>query len=208
MREMILGKKIGMTQVFDADGILTPVTVIQAGPCVVVQQKDIENDGYQAVQVGYGQVKESRVNKPRRGQFEKAGVAPLRYLREMKVDDLSQYPLGHEIKADVFQAGDMVDVTGISKGKGTAGVIKRHNFGRGPMTHGSRHHRSPGSSGSTGPAKVFKGKPMPGRMGAEKVTVQNLEIVQVDADKNLILVKGSVPGPRRTLITIRKAVKS
>lgn len=205
---MILGKKIGMTQVFDADGILTPVTVIQAGPCVVVQQKDIENDGYQAVQVGYGQVKESRVNKPRRGQFEKAGVAPLRYLREMKVDDLSQYPLGHEIKADVFQAGDMVDVTGISKGKGTAGVIKRHNFGRGPMTHGSRHHRSPGSSGSTGPAKVFKGKPMPGRMGAEKVTVQNLEIVQVDADKNLILVKGSVPGPRRTLITIRKAVKS
>ncbi len=205
---MILGKKIGMTQVFDSQGKLTPVTVIEAGPCVVIQQKDLENDGYQAVQVGYGSIKEQNVNKPKKGQFAKAGVAPLRYLREMKVDDLSQYPLGHEIKADVFQAGDMVDITGTSKGKGMAGVIKRHNFGRGPMTHGSRHHRSPGSVGPLGPSKIFKGKKMPGRLGGDKVTIQGLEIVQVDAAKNLILVKGSVPGARKNLITIRKAIKS
>ena len=205
---MILGKKIGMTQVFDSQGRLTPVTVIEAGPCVVIQQKNLENDGYQAVQVGYGSIKENNVNKPRKGQFAKAGVAPLRYLREMKVEDLSQYPLGHEIKADVFQAGDMVDVTGTSKGKGMAGVIKRHNFSRGPMTHGSRHHRKPGSAGALGPSKIFKGKKMPGRLGGDKVTIQGLEIVQVDAAENLILVKGSIPGARKTLITIRKAIKS
>lgn len=208
MREMILGKKIGMTQIFDAEGKLIPVTVVEAGPCIVVQQKDTENDGYQAVKVGYGGVKEKNANKPHKGQFAKAGITPLRYLREVKVDDLSKYPLGHEIKADVFQPGDMVDVTGVSKGKGTQGVIKRHNFSRGPMAHGSRHHRKPGSIGALGPNRVFKGKKLPGHMGRDKITVQGLEIVKVDAEKNLLLIKGSVPGARKTLITIKKSVKS
>jgi len=208
MRDMILGKKIGMTQVFDTEGRLIPVTVVEAGPCIVVQQKDIENDGYQAVKVGYGSIKEKNANKPDKGQFAKAGIAPLRYLREVKVDDLAQYPLGHEIKVDVFQAGDMVDVTGISKGKGTQGVIKRHNFSRGPMSHGSRHHRKPGSIGALGPNRVFKGKKLPGHMGKDKITVQGLEVIKVDMEKNLILIKGSVPGARKTLITIKKSVKS
>ncbi|NCC81120.1 MAG: 50S ribosomal protein L3 [Clostridia bacterium] len=208
MREMILGKKIGMTQIFDAEGKLIPVTVVEAGPCIVVQQKDTENDGYQAVKVGYGGIKEKNANKPHKGQFAKAGITPLRYLREVKVDDLSKYPLGHEIKADVFQPGDMVDVTGVSKGKGTQGVIKRHNFSRGPMAHGSRHHRKPGSIGALGPNRVFKGKKLPGHMGRDKITVQGLEIVKVDAEKNLLLIKGSVPGARKTLITIKKSVKS
>ncbi|MDD4342906.1 MAG: 50S ribosomal protein L3 [Eubacteriales bacterium] len=208
MREMILGKKIGMTQIFDAEGKLIPVTVVEAGPCIVVQQKDTENDGYQAVKVGYGGIKEKNANKPHKGQFAKAGITPLRYLREVKVDDLSKYPLGHEIKADVFRPGDMVDVTGVSKGKGTQGVIKRHNFSRGPMAHGSRHHRKPGSIGALGPNRVFKGKKLPGHMGRDKITVQGLEIVKVDAEKNLLLIKGSVPGARKTLITIKKSVKS
>lgn len=208
MREMILGKKIGMTQIFDAEGKLIPVTVVEAGPCIVVQQKDTENDGYQAVKVGYGGIKEKNANKPHKGQFAKAGITPLRYLREIKVDDLSKYPLGHEIKADVFRPGDMVDVTGVSKGKGTQGVIKRHNFSRGPMAHGSRHHRKPGSIGALGPNRVFKGKKLPGHMGRDKITVQGLEIVKVDAEKNLLLIKGSVPGARKTLITIKKSVKS
>lgn len=208
MREMILGKKIGMTQIFDAEGKLIPVTVVEAGPCIVVQQKDTENDGYQAVKVGYGGIKEKNASKPHKGQFAKAGITPLRYLREVKVDDLSKYPLGHEIKADVFRPGDMVDVTGVSKGKGTQGVIKRHNFSRGPMAHGSRHHRKPGSIGALGPNRVFKGKKLPGHMGRDKITVQGLEIVKVDAEKNLLLIKGSVPGARKTLITIKKSVKS
>lgn len=205
---MILGKKIGMTQIFDAEGRLIPVTVVEAGPCTVVQQKDMENDGYQAVKVGYGNIKTKNSNKPHTGQFAKAGIAPLRYLREMRVDDLSQYELGHEIKADVFQAGDMVDVTGTSKGKGTQGVIKRYNFSRGPMAHGSRHHRSPGSMGAVGPNRIFKGKKQPGHMGRDKVTVQGLEIVKVDAEKNILLIKGSIPGARKGLITIRKSIKS
>lgn len=208
MREMILGKKIGMTQIFDAEGKLIPVTVVEAGPCIVVQQKDTENDGYQAVKVGYGSIKEKNANKPHKGQFTKAGIAPLRYLREVKVEDISEYPLGHEIKVDVFQSGDMVDVTGVSKGKGTQGVIKRHNFSRGPMAHGSRHHRKPGSIGALGPNRVFKGKKLPGHMGKDKITIQGLEIVKVDVEKNLLLIKGSVPGARKTLITIKKSVKS
>jgi large subunit ribosomal protein L3 len=208
MREMILGKKIGMTQIFDAEGKLIPVTVVEAGPCIVVQQKDTENDGYQAVKVGYGSIKEKNANKPHKGQFAKAGIAPLRYLREVKVEDISEYPLGHEIKVDVFQSGDMVDVTGVSKGKGTQGVIKRHNFSRGPMAHGSRHHRKPGSIGALGPNRVFKGKKLPGHMGKDKITIQGLEIVKVDVEKNLLLIKGSVPGARKTLITIKKSVKS
>ncbi len=197
-----------MTQIFDAEGRLIPVTVVEAGPCTVVQQKDMENDGYQAVKVGYGNIKTKNSKKPHTGQFAKAGIAPLRYLREMRVDDLSQYELGHEIKADVFQAGDMVDVTGTSKGKGTQGVIKRYNFSRGPMAHGSRHHRSPGSMGAVGPNRIFKGKKQPGHMGRDKVTVQGLEIVKVDAEKNILLIKGSIPGARKGLITIRKSIKS
>ena len=208
MKSMILGKKIGMTQVFDAEGRLIPVTVVEAGPCVVVQQKDMENDGYQAVKVGYGSIKEKNANKPHKGQFAKANVTPLRYLREFKVDDLSQYSLGQEIKVDVFQPGDLVDVTGVSKGKGTQGVIKRHNFSRGPMAHGSRHHRKPGSIGALGPNRVFKGKKLPGHMGSDKITVQGLEVVKVDAEKNILLIKGSVPGARKSLITIKKSVKS
>ncbi len=208
MREMILGKKIGMTQIFDAEGKLIPVTVVEAGPCIVVQQKDTENDGYQAVKVGYGSIKEKNANKPHKGQFAKAGIAPLRYLREVKVEDISEYPLGHEVKVDVFQSGDMVDVTGVSKGKGIQGVIKRHNFSRGPMAHGSRHHRKPGSIGALGPNRVFKGKKLPGHMGKDKITIQGLEIVKVDVEKNLLLIKGSVPGARKTLITIKKSVKS
>lgn len=208
MKNMILGKKIGMTQIFDAEGRLIPVTVIEAGPCVVVQQKDEENDGYQAVKIAYGSIKEKNSNKPHTGQFAKAGIKPLRYLREIKVDDLSQYPLGQEIKADVFQEGELVDVTGLSKGKGFQGVIKRHNFGRGPMTHGSRHHRKPGSIGALGPNKVFKGKKLPGHMGRDTVTVQGLQVVKVDAEKNLLLIKGSVPGARKGLVTIRQTVKA
>jgi len=208
MRDMILGKKVGMTQVFDSEGKLIPVTVVEAGPCVVVQQKDVENDGYQAVKVGFGSIKEKNANKPHKGQFAKAGITPLRYLREVKVDDLSQYGLGQEIKVDVFQSGDIIDVTGVSKGKGTQGVIKRHNFGRGPMAHGSRHHRKPGSIGALGPNRVFKGKKLPGHMGSDKITIQGLEVVKVDVEKNLILIKGSVPGARKSLITIRKTVKA
>lgn len=205
---MILGKKIGMTQIFDAEGRLIPVTVVEAGPCVVVQQKDMENDGYQAVKVGYASIKVKNANKPHTGQFAKANVTPLRYLREFRVEDLSQYSLGQEIKVDIFQPGDFVDVTGVSKGKGTQGVIKRHNFSRGPMAHGSRHHRKPGSVGALGPNRVFKGKKLPGHMGRDKITVQGLEVIKVDVDKNIILVKGSVPGARKSLITIKKSVKS
>lgn len=208
MRKMILGKKIGMTQIFDAEGRLIPVTVVEAGPCTVVQQKDMENDGYQAVKVGYGSIKEKNSNKPHTGQFAKAGITPLRHLREIRVNDLSQYALGHEIKADIFQAGDIVDVTGTSKGKGFQGVVKRYNFSVGPMAHGSRHHRSPGSMGAVGPNRIFKGKKQPGHMGREKVTVQGLEIVKVDAEQNIVLIKGSIPGARKSLITIRQAIKS
>lgn len=208
MKSMILGKKIGMTQVFDAEGRLIPVTVVEAGPCVVVQQKDMDNDGYQAIKVGYGGIKVKNANKPHTGQFAKANVAPLRYLREFRVEDVSQYNLGQEIKVDVFQKGDIVDVTGVSKGKGTQGVIKRHNFSRGPMAHGSRHHRKPGSIGALGPNRVFKGKKLPGHMGSDKITVQGLEVVKVDVENNIILIKGSVPGARKTLITIKKTVKS
>lgn len=207
MREMILGKKIGMTQIFDAEGKLIPVTVVEAGPCIVVQQKDTENDGYQAVKVGYGGIKEKNANKPHKGQFAKAGITPLRYLREVKVDDLSKYPLGHEIKADVFRPGDMVDVTGVSKGKGTQGVIKRHNFSRGPMAHGSRHHRKPGSIGALGPNRVFKGKKLPGHMGNVVSSILNLGIVKVDVDKNVILVKGSIPGPKKSIVRIKRTMR-
>ena len=198
MKKAILTTKVGMTQVFSEDGVLTPVTVLQAGPCVVTQVKTVENDGYSAVQVGFGDIREKLVNKPKKGHFAKAGVTAKRFLKEFRLEDAESYTLGQEIKADVFAAGDKVDATAKSKGKGFQGAIKRHGQSRGPMAHGSKYHRHAGSNGSaTTPGRVFKGKHMPGHMGAVRVTVQNLEVVSVDAEKNLILVKGAVPGPKK-----------
>ena len=209
MKKAILGKKIGMTQVFTEDGSLVPVTVIQAGPCVVTQVKTIENDGYNAIQVGFEDMPERKANKPKKGHFAKAGVKPKRYLKEFRLDDISSYEVGSEVKADVFSSGDLIDVTATSKGKGYQGPIKRHGFSRGPMSHGSKYHRGVGSLGaSAGISHVMKGKKMAGRMGGERTTTQNLTIVSVDIDKNLILVKGAVPGPRGAKVCIRNAVKS
>ena len=208
MKKAILATKVGMTQIFNEDGVLTPVTVLQAGPCVVTQVKTAENDGYSAVQVGFVDKREKLVNKPLKGHFEKAGVSYKRYVRELKLEDAESYTLAQEIKADVFEAGDKVDATAISKGKGFQGAIKRHGQHRGPMTHGSKFHRHQGSNGAcSDPSKVFKGKGMPGQMGHKRVTVQNLEIVRVDAENNLLLVKGAVPGPRKSLITVKESVK-
>lgn len=204
----VLGRKLGMTQVFAEDGRLVPVTVIEAGPMVVTQIKNKETDGYEAVQVAFGEVKEKRVNKPLRGHFAKAGVGFKKFVREFKVEDLSAYSLAQEIKVDVFEAGEKVDAIGTSKGKGFQGPIKRHNQSRGPMTHGSRYHRGPGSMGAASdPSRVFKGKKLAGHMGAERVTIQNLEVVKVDVEKNLILIKGAVPGPKKGLVVIKKAIK-
>ncbi len=204
----MLGRKVGMTQIFKENGEVVPVTVIEAGPLFVVQKKTVEKDGYNAIQVGFGEVKERRVTKPLKGHYEKANVAYRKFLREFHVENPDEFEIGQEIKADVFAEGDMVDVTGTSKGKGTAGVIKRHNFSRGRETHGSKHHRMPGGmSAGTYPGRVFKGHKMMGRMGNERVTVQNLEVVRIDAEKNLILVKGAVPGPKKGLITIKETVK-
>jgi len=205
----LLGKKVGMTQIFTEEGNVIPVTVIEAGPMVVTQIKNVENDGYNAVQVGFGDAKEKSLNKPQKGQFEKAGVSFRKHLREFRVENSSEYTVGQEISADIFATGQKVDVTGISKGKGFQGVIKRHGQSRGPETHGSRYHRRPGSMGACAtPGRVFKGKKLAGHMGVDKVTIQNLEVVRVDAEKNLVLVKGAIPGPKRSLITIKKAVKS
>ena len=209
MKKAILATKVGMTQIFNDDGVLTPVTVLQAGPCVVTQVKTAENDGYSAVQVGFVDKREKLVNKPLKGQFDKAGVSYKRYLREFKLEDAENYELGQEIKADVFAAGDKIDVSAVSKGKGFQGTIKRHGQSRGPMAHGSKYHRHAGSNGAASdPSKVFKGKKMPGHMGHKKVTVQNLEVVRVDMDNNLILVKGAVPGPKKSLVTIKETVKT
>ena len=209
MKKAILTTKVGMTQVFSEDGVLTPVTVLQAGPCVVTQVKTVENDGYSAVQVGFGDIREKLVNKPKKGHFAKAGVTAKRFLKEFRLEDAESYTLGQEIKADVFAAGDKVDATAKSKGKGFQGAIKRHGQSRGPMAHGSKYHRHAGSNGSaTTPGRVFKGKHMPGHMGAVRVTVQNLEIVSVDAEKNLILVKGAVPGPKKSLVMLKESVKA
>ena len=209
MKKAILTTKVGMTQVFSEDGVLTPVTVLQAGPCVVTQVKTVENDGYSAVQVGYGDIREKLVNKPKKGHFAKAGVTAKRFLKEFRLEDAESYTLGQEIKADVFAAGDKVDATAKSKGKGFQGAIKRHGQSRGPMAHGSKYHRHAGSNGSaTTPGRVFKGKHMPGHMGAVRVTVQNLEVVSVDAEKNLILVKGAVPGPKKSLVMLKESVKA
>ena len=209
MKKAILATKVGMTQIFNEDGVLTPVTVLQAGPVVVTQVKTVENDGYSAVQVGFADKREKLVNKPLKGHFDKAGVSYKRYIREFKLEDAENYALGQEIKADIFVAGDKIDVTAISKGKGFQGAIKRHGQSRGPMAHGSKFHRHAGSNGSSSDAsRVFKGKKMPGQMGNKKVTVQNLEIVRVDAENNLLLVKGAVPGPKKAMVTIKETVKS
>ncbi len=209
MKKAILATKVGMTQIFNEDGVLTPVTVLQAGPCVVTQVKTEENDGYCAVQVGFADKREKLVNKPEKGQFDKAGVSCKRYVREFKFDNVAEYELGQEIKADIFAAGDHIDATAISKGKGFQGAIKRHGQSRGPMAHGSKYHRHAGSNGAcSDPSKVFKGKKMPGQMGNKQITIQNLEIVRVDAENNLLLVKGAVPGPKKSLVTIKETVKA
>ena len=209
MKKAILTTKVGMTQIFNEDGVLTPVTVLQAGPCVVTQVKTVENDGYSAIQVGYGDIREKLVYKPQKGHFAKAGVSAKRFVKEFRLEDAESYTLGQEIKADIFAAGDKIDATAKSKGKGFQGAIKRHGQSRGPMAHGSKYHRHAGSNGSaTTPGRVFKGKHMPGHMGAVKVTVQNLEVVRVDADQNLILVKGSVPGPKKSLVMLKESVKA
>ena len=225
MKKAILATKVGMTQIFNEDGVLTPVTVLQAGPCVVTQVKTVENDGYKAVQVGFVDKKDKIVNKDKsgkkevihrhgvnkalKGHFEKAGVSSKRFVREFKFENAEEYALGNEIKADIFAAGDKVDASAISKGKGFQGAIKRHGQHRGPMAHGSKFHRHQGSNGAcSSPSRVFKGKGMPGHMGCVKVTVQNLEIVRVDAEKNLLLVKGAVPGPKKALVTIKETVKA
>ena len=209
MKKAILTTKVGMTQIFNEDGVLTPVTVLQAGPCVVTQVKTVDNDGYSAVQVGFGDIREKLVNKPMKGHFAKAGVAPNRFVREFKLEDAESYTVGQEIKADVFAAGDKIDATAKSKGKGFQGAIKRHGQSRGPMTHGSKYHRHAGSNGSaTTPGRVFKGKKMAGHMGAVRITVQNLEVVRVDAEQNLILVKGAVPGPKKSLVMIKESTRA
>ena len=209
MKKAILTTKVGMTQIFNEDGVLTPVTVLQAGPCVVTQVKTVENDGYSAIQVGFGDIREKLVNKPMKGHFAKAGVAPKRFVREFRLEDAESYAVGQEIKADVFAAGDKIDATAKSKGKGFQGAIKRHGQSRGPMTHGSKYHRHAGSNGSaTTPGRVFKGKKMPGHMGAVRVTVQNLEVVRVDAEQNLILVKGAVPGPKKSLVMSKESTRA
>lgn len=204
----ILGRKVGMTQIFSDTGEALPVTLVEAGPCLVVQKKTVDNDGYSALKVGYEDIKEKRLNRPEQGEFKKNQLKFKRFVREFRLQDADKYNVGDEIKADVFQPGDMVDITGISKGKGFAGGIKRWNFKRGPMAHGSMYHRRPGSGGATGPARVFKGHKKPGHLGAEKVTVQNLEVVKVDPDKNLMMIKGSVPGSKKALLFIKNTVKS
>ena len=209
MKKAILGTKIGMTQIFDESGKVIPVTVVLAGPFTVVQKKTTETDGYDAVQVGFGEVKEKNLNKPMKGHFAKADTAAKKYLREFRLEDISSLNVGDEIKADIFEAGEKVDVTGISKGKGFAGPMKRWNLHRGPMAHGSGYHRGSGSMGAcSSPGRVMKGKKLPGHMGVDRVTVQNLEIVKVDAEENIILIKGAVPGNKGGLVTVKNSVKA
>ena len=225
MKKAILATKVGMTQIFNEDGVLTPVTVLQAGPCVVTQAKTVENDGYDAVQVGFVDKKDKIINKDKsgkkeivhrhgltkaeQGHFAKAGVSGKRYVKEFRFENAQEYAPAQEIKADIFEVGDKVDATAISKGKGFQGAIKRHGQHRGPMAHGSKFHRHAGSNGAASdPSKVFKGKKMPGQMGNKKITIQNLEVVRVDAENNLLLIKGSVPGPKKSLVTIKETVKA
>ena len=209
MKKAIVATKIGMTQIYDENGIMTPVTVLKAGPVYVTQVKTQETDGYDAVQVAYGDTREKLLSKPVKGHLAKAGVDNKKFLTEFKFDDVSEFTPGQEIKADIFEAGDMVDVSAKAKGKGFQGAIKRHGQSRGPMGHGSKFHRHAGSNGSASdPSKVFKGKKMPGQMGAVNVTIQNLQIVRVDADENLLLIKGAVPGPKKSTVIVKEAVKT
>ena len=205
----LIGKKVGMTQIFDEQGKVIPVTVIEAGPCVVAQVKTVETDGYNAIQLGFGDVKESKINKPEKGHFAKSKLTPKKHLREFRLDSVENINVGDELKADTFTAGDQLDIQGTSKGKGFQGVIKRHGQSRGPMGHGSMYHRRPGSMGPTStPGRVFKGKKLPGHMGSQTITIQNLEVVRVDLDKNVILVKGSVPGAKGAILKLKTSVKS
>ena len=207
MKKAILAKKVGMTQIFGENGELIPVTVLQAGPCVVTQVKTVENDGYDALQVGFEDIREKLINKPIKGMFDKAKVSYKRYVRELKLE--GDYSVADEITVDIFEEGDKIDATAIAKGKGFQGAIKRHGQSRGPMTHGSKYHRHAGSNGScSSPGRVFKGKKMPGHMGGKKVTTQNLLVVKVDPSKDLLLVKGAVPGPKKALVTIKETVKA
>ena len=209
MKKAILATKVGMTQIFNENGALVPVTVLQAGPCVVTQVKTAENDGYKAVQVGFVDKREKLVSKPVKGHFDKAGVSYKRFVREFRFENAEEYSVKDEIKADIFAAGDKIDATAISKGKGFQGAIKRHGQSRGPMAHGSKFHRHQGSNGAcSDPSKVFKGKGMPGHMGSKRITIQNLEVVRIDAENNLILVKGAVPGPKKALVTLKETVKA
>jgi len=209
MKKALIGKKVGMTQIFDENGKVIPVTAIEVGPCTVTQIKTVEQDGYTAVQLGYGDVKESKLNKPELGKFKKSNIAPKKYLKEVRLDSIEGMKVGDELKADVFAEGDKVDIQGTSKGKGFQGVIKRWGQSRGPMGHGSMYHRRPGSMGSTStPGRVYKGKRLPGHMGVQTVTIQNLAVVKVDTDKNVILVKGSVPGAKGSILKIKSSVKA
>ena len=209
MKKAILATKVGMTQIWNEDGVLIPVTVLQAGPCVVTQVKTVENDGYAAIQVGFQDKRENLVNKPMKGQFDKAGVPCKRFVKEFRLEDAENYNVKDEIKADIFAEGDKIDVTAISKGKGFESAIRKYGQSRGPMAHGSKYHRHAGSNGAcSDPSKVFKGKRMAGHMGAKQITVQNLEVIRVDAENNLILVKGAVPGPKKALVTVKSTVKS
>ena len=208
MNKAIIGKKIGMTQIFDENGVAIPVTVIEAGPCVVAQVKTVETDGYNAIQLGFGDVKDKHINKPEQGHFAKSKIANKKYLREFRFDEIENVKVGDELKADIFAAGEKIDVQGKTKGKGFQGVIKRHGQHRGPMGHGSMYHRRPGSMGACStPSRVFKGKKLPGHMGTLTVTIQNLDVVRVDLDKNVLLVKGSVPGPKGAILKIKPTVK-
>jgi len=208
MNKVIIGRKVGMTQIFNEKGVVIPVTVIEAGPCTVVQIKKEETDGYDALQLGFGEVKEHKINKPTKGHFSKGEVKPTKHLREFRVNNITEVKVGDTIKADTFEQGDIVDIQGISKGKGFQGVIKRHGQSRGPMGHGSMYHRRPGSMGATStPGRVFKGKKLPGHMGVDTITIQNLQVIKVDLDKNAILVKGSVPGNKGSILKVKKAVK-
>lgn len=204
----ILGRKLGMTQVFSEDGTVIPVTVIEAGPCIVLQKKEVATDGYEAVQIGFSDKKPKRATKAEQGHAQKAGTAAKKYVRELRGVDINSYEIGQQLGPDVFQEGDIVDVIGTSKGKGYAGPIKRHNQSRGPMGHGSKYHRGVGSLGPVAPNRVFKGQSMAGRMGGERVTVQNLQVVRIDTERNLLLIKGAIPGPKASYVTVQEAVKT
>jgi large subunit ribosomal protein L3 len=210
MSKAILGRKLGMTQIFTEEGQVVPVTVIESGNNIVIQNKTVESDGYNAVQIGFGEIREKHLTKPMKGRFDKAGVQPVKFIREMRLATPSEYKVGDTVGVDIFEAGELVDVTGVSKGKGFAGTVKRHGFARGPMGHGSKSHREPGSTGamiSGHGGRVLKGKKLPGHMGHERVTVQRLTLVKVDADRNLLLIKGAVPGPKKGLLMIKETVK-